>query len=222
MRNAYRIPGLFISVILFAMCIAGCTSVTREYYPDGTLRSEIPVKGNQYHGTAVFYYSDGAIQMESDYVRGKLNGQTIRYYSNGQKKEWLFYTGDKPDSLYISWDPMGNMLLECHYRDSLLHGSYTEYYQNGQVKTSGAYVNGLFDGKWWYYDQYGIIIGTGQFSAGTGVQQAYHSNGRLRQIIRYENGLKQGTEQLFSPMGELLEENIYTKGILMERNIEKR
>ena len=203
-------------VMLIMMTLTSCNKTQKNYYPDGTLRSEIEMHGGQYHGIASFYYPSGSLQMTNTYRNGKLDGKTVRYFSNGQEKEMQYYKEDKPDSLFVSWDPSGNKLIECYYQDSLVHGPYTEYHDNGVLKIKGAYYQGLFDGSWLYYDRHGYIIGTGSFNRGTGYQKSFFEDGQLQQMVQYKNGLKEGEEKTFSLSGALIETKIYREGKLVE------
>jgi len=114
----------------------------------------------------------------------------IRYYNSGREKEWTFYRNNKPDSMFKAWDPNGNLVLQCSYRDSLLHGPYTEFYDNGLKKTQGQFANGMFEGKWFTYSPGGFIIGMGDFKNGTGVQKIFDENGSLIREVSYVNGEK--------------------------------
>ena len=80
----------------------------------------------------------------------------------------------------------------------------------------GNYNNGLFQGKWIYYDVYGNIVGAGNYDHGTGVLKSWWGNGNIQREIPYSNNLKHGAEKIYNADGELIEVLFYDKGVELE------
>lgn len=207
---------------LLLLAATACTRVKTDHWPDGTIRSSITVRGSNYHGPAFWYYEDGTPQMECNYKNNLLEGRLLRYYDSGLKKEEVLYKQNKADSTYKFWDVAGNLLVEAFYRDSLLDGKFLEFYPGGQLKTEGWYKNGMFDGNWFWYDSDGLIVGTGEFSSGTGIQRSYYPDGTVRQVIRFKDNLKEGPEEYFNLKGAVTEIRYFIKGKMTDvKNIKK-
>jgi antitoxin component YwqK of YwqJK toxin-antitoxin module len=83
----------------------------------------------------------------------------------------------------------------------VIHGKTTKYHPNGQVQIEGNYVNGLFDGRWIYYEDDGLIVGIAQFDKGSGKQKAWYRNGNLQREINYRDNLKHGKEIWYNTDG---------------------
>ena len=102
------------------------------------------------------------------------------------------------------------------YHNDTLNGPYKSYHPSGRIKIDGQYSNGLFDGKWTYFDQFGRIVGEGDFNKGSGSQTAFFSNGKKKQVIHYKNNQKHGREEFYNADGSLSKVNIYKNGNFIE------
>ena len=97
----------------------------------------------------------------------------------------------------------------------VLNGNFKEWHPNGELKAEGQYKTGNFDGRWLYYDIFGVIIGYGTFNNGTGVQKAFYENGNLKSETNYINNLKEGVEKIYDISGKLKESRTYKAGVLL-------
>jgi antitoxin component YwqK of YwqJK toxin-antitoxin module len=75
------------------------------------------------------------------------------------------------------------------------------YHENGTLMIEGSYRDGMFDGEWVYYNEFGFKIGEGSYNMGNGVQRAFHLNGKLWKEIPYRNSLRNGTEKTYNQVG---------------------
>jgi antitoxin component YwqK of YwqJK toxin-antitoxin module len=211
-----------IGLFLLLLTATACTRVQTEYWPNGNLKSTVAMRGDSYNGPASWYFEDGTLQMECTYRNNLLEGRLSRYYTTGMKKEEVYYKGNKADSLYRFWDVAGNLLVEAVYRDSLLDGKFLEFYPGGKLKTEGWYKKGMFEGKWFWYDDDALIAGTADYSAGAGTQRSFYPDGTVQQVIRFRDNQKDGAEEYYDAKGELLEIRYYRNGDLAEiKNIKK-
>lgn len=210
----HKTPTFLLILPLLAMM--SCTHVRTESWPDGTVKSSVTLKGKAYHGPASYYYEDGTPQLECSYRDNLLDGRLTRYYESGMKKEEMFYRQNKVEGPYTFWNRTGKIMVTAHFQDSLFHGPYTEYYPNGKLKIEGSYNKGLYDGTWFWYDEDGLIVGTAEFTAGSGIQKFYGPGGVIRQIVRYQNNLKEGPEETYESTGDSVVIKYYRKGDLVE------
>jgi hypothetical protein len=105
-------------ILFFVLC--SCTSeenssVKREYYPNGKLKSEITyVDDTTKEGKAIFYYESGKVAKESFYKRNML------------------------DSLKKEYNTEGTLIFKGYYYKGEQIGSNYFYYDNGQLELYNA------------------------------------------------------------------------------------
>jgi len=110
----------------------------------------------------------------------------------------------------------------CGYKDSLQDGKYTKFYPNGIHMVEGTYVKGMYNGKWFWYDNEGLVVSIGDFTAGAGSEKVYNGSGKLIQVIRFKDNLKEGAEEFYDSEGRITEIRYYRKGELTgEKNPKK-
>ena len=61
----------------------------KEFFPDGTLRTEIAYRKGVRHGTAKFYYNTGHLLCEGRYKNGRQAGKWRYYKVTGEKRDDL-------------------------------------------------------------------------------------------------------------------------------------
>jgi hypothetical protein len=92
--------------------------VVKNYYANGKIKAEVPVKNGKRHGIAIQYYQNGKKHVEMTYVNGKNHGMTKRYYENG------------------------NLYEETEYRDGEMHGTRKKYREDGKLSTEATFFKG--------------------------------------------------------------------------------
>ena len=99
---------LFLIVIPFI--ISACNqSVKKEFWPDGTLKSEIHIRGDFYHGKATWWYQNGNKQLECTYENNLIEGLLTRWHENGIKQEEKNYRRNIPDGSFTTWNAVGDI-----------------------------------------------------------------------------------------------------------------
>lgn len=92
----------------------------KEYYEDGNLLKEGPLKDDKRHGFWKSYYRDGTVWSEGEFTEGKREGiaksyhpnSQVRYtgsFKNGRKSgEWRFYdeNGELLEIKYFQAEPL--------------------------------------------------------------------------------------------------------------------
>ena len=63
----------------------GDKNIHREYYKDGTLKSEIKVRNGIKDGIAIFYYPSGMISNVGNYKNGVADGPMVTFYDTTGK-----------------------------------------------------------------------------------------------------------------------------------------
>ena len=90
-----------------------------RHWPNGNLRTEIPMIGDKKNGIAKSYYQDGTIRQEINYVDDIKQGKSKFYYESG------------------------NLYRESDYVDNQVHGTRKLFWENGNVKAEIPFNMGV-------------------------------------------------------------------------------
>lgn len=119
-----------IILISIGFLVSSCTqsSIKKEYYESGELKSEI-------------YFIDG-----------KLTGERKIYYPNGNVME--IHNVSDGINYFKKFYEEGSLAEEGGIKNKKRVGFWHYYYKDGGIKASGSYYeDGLKEGKWLYYDK---------------------------------------------------------------------
>jgi antitoxin component YwqK of YwqJK toxin-antitoxin module len=199
---------------------------TRIYYPDNTLKMEIPFVNGMEQGLAKEYSPDGSIITLIEYKRGfvidrlKINrrdknnlrqGKWFLFYDNGGIKQEGNYRDDKKDGYFKDYAENGNLISVSKYINDVLQPEaeeikkldlVNEYYPDGKLKSSGTYRNGLPEGIRREYNELGVLVQSFIFQSGIRIGEG---------IIR-EDGTRDGHWIEFFPDSTLKSEGNYKDG----------
>lgn len=101
----------------------------------------ITFSNNKYHGEFVYFSDDGGVWYVETYQNGYLHGETKEYF------------------------PSGKLKVIKHYKFNKLDGPCEVTDENGR-KMTGNYVNGLEEGIFKYYSEFGQFIGQERYVKG--------------------------------------------------------
>ncbi len=147
---------------------------------------------------ATNYYKNGNVQMSGYYnsIKGKKKtGEFIWYYEDGKKKEF------------------------CNYKKDVKTGYSCTWYPNGSMDCAGNYVNGMKDGKWFYFFMDSLKSAEITFSGDQVIDEVYwNSDGSIltnkdeaNRDPEYPGGLM--NLKLFIANNLVYPENLGSKGI---------
>jgi len=60
-----------------------------------------------------------------------------------QKAEGVFIRGDEQNGLWCRWYSIGQIEVQCHYKNGKRDGEYKRYYPNGQIEKHYIYKDGI-------------------------------------------------------------------------------
>jgi uncharacterized protein len=162
----------------------------KEYYEDGTLRSEGMYSLGNRIGRWRFYHPNNSIEQEGNY-----NNQ------GNTEGPWKWYFDD------------GKVLREESFRNGLPEGLYTEYNEDGKVVVQGEYLDGLEEGFWKY--EYGDIREEGTYRAGkrNGEWKLFYDNGQLNYVGSYIDDNPNGQHLWYWPDGKKRDQGEYLMGM---------
>ena len=157
---------LLLLSILVTSCVYAQESTDKQYYKDGTLKSER------------FIYPDG------HYV-------TKDYFTDGTlSEEYFFNKKSEIDGTISIYFESGKLACKKNYVNGILEGVSTWYYENGSKQIEKTYKNGKLDGVEKTYSDAEVLISEITWVDGVqnGVVNEYFSNGNLYKVSEYKNG----------------------------------
>ncbi|MGI6718379.1 MAG: toxin-antitoxin system YwqK family antitoxin [Bacteroidales bacterium] len=104
------------------------------------------------------------------------------------------YKNDKKNGLEYTFYPNGEVAEIKEWKDDVQHGVWKQYFMGGVLKTDATYFNGSLEGKITYY----------------------HHNSKPLLGGVYQNGLREGKWIYFDEEGNIVKEENYKDGFLIE------
>ena len=104
------------------------------------------------------YYPDGTLMTEIHYNKGEIDGEMKGYYQNGKLKYTSPYTNGKINGHYKAYDDNGNLAVEIPMKNGEVNGEAKNYYENGKIKEVYSFKNGKKEGIGREYSETGEII----------------------------------------------------------------
>lgn len=71
------------------------TGISRDFHPDGKLKSEFPIKDGVFHGTVKEWYANGKPYAETEYVNGERTGRNMEWTEAGLPYQERIYEKDR-------------------------------------------------------------------------------------------------------------------------------
>jgi antitoxin component YwqK of YwqJK toxin-antitoxin module len=220
----------FFSTALF-FCLSYVHPVTaadeirREYYPDGSIKSEQPLKDGKPEGAAKAYYENGMLQSVVTFKNGREqgpmkvfsdngtliveafsdNGTVKTFYPSGKLESIQEHRLGKKERVSRRYYESGRLCSQCIYRKNEREGVCTDYFENGRLREKTLYRHGAIEGAYVRFHQSGVLAETAVYDNGTreGITRTYYESGKPREQTNYLNGLKEGIALKFSDEGRL-------------------
>lgn len=209
----------------------------KEFYPNGTIKTEKTYIDDQLHGYYKEYDNRGKLVLTMLYDNGAIVKSMVedqpdiemsnKYDENGK----LIYSGpyrnNVPVGTHREYGPDGKIINSFIYNDNGLllsegivdeagnrNGTWKDYYPTGKVKAEGSYVNSRQSGAWKFYRNEGRIEQTGNYNSGRpdGFWKWYYDDGSLLKEEEYFQGQRDGLCTEYSETGEIISQGQYTDG----------
>lgn len=122
----------------------------REFYDNKQLKILVRFdsSGNK-KGNLKIFYKCGNIKQISPFRNDKRHGREIRYHQNGKKSQVNFFHEEKFWGVCLKYNKDESLKMVHHYKNGKLHGLFQKYNEVGNIE--GQYMNGLLDGKIFFY-----------------------------------------------------------------------
>lgn len=148
------------SVIILLIVIFGCTKseIEQEFYPDGKLKFEVPLRGGERHGQSIQYYKNGKIQLISNWENGIKKGESISFYVNGNPHIKATYDSGVANGIIYIYDSLNNLKEKYTVNKESKDGPYQEFYASGKLKAEGKYKNDKPEGEGYEFYETGELF----------------------------------------------------------------
>ena len=121
---------IFLSLILLSLTACESVETRKQYYANGTLKSECEYIGNVRNGRELKYDSLGALEIKQFFKNDTLDGLKTSYYGDGKISEVINYKGGREEGVFF------------------------KYYSNGYIGSKGTKQDGKTLGMFFVYDPY--------------------------------------------------------------------
>jgi uncharacterized protein len=211
--------------------------VWKEFYPNGSVKSEKNYRDNLLHGYFKEYDKRGVLTFTMLYDSGSIVKSEVedqpdieienRYDENNK----LIYSGPFrnkiPVGVHREYGPDGKVRNAHVYNDNGLlisegivddagkfNGKWKDLYPDGKTQAEGQYTDSRRSGVWKFYNNDGKTEQTGSYNNGRpdGLWKWYYENGALLREEEYFQGQRDGTYTEYSLTGEVIAQGIYTDG----------
>ena len=189
------------------------TGLLQSWYPNGVLKSETHVRGNEPVGEINYYYEDGRLRSRlrfDDYHNP--DGLWEHWYPNGQLSEQTEYKAGIFGCTTRRWDEAGR---ETYWNQLRFTSMELNCHTNGQLSCVCNYdEQGNVEGLVERFNDRGQIIYSGLYESGIpiGIHKEWYASGALLAESKYgSNGVLE-EEKLYSETGHLTSDKVELMG----------
>jgi hypothetical protein len=135
-------------------------------------------------------------------------------YSMGRKSRWLVevHTRDVRTTIQKFFYRNGQLREVLPLRNGQRHGVASVWHKNRSLASEEPYASGLLHGSCRQWSEAGRLLGKYQMVHGTGIQRAWHDNGRRQMEISTLRGEFCRRSRSWLSDGTLLSDDIYLRG----------
>jgi len=113
--------------------------MVRQFFSNGYLKAEIPVKDNKRHGITKNYSSEGRLLSTVNYINGKKEGKTTNYYFTGKVHSTILYKNGIKEGNAIWYYKSGKPYSINPFINNKLNGVQKKYYESGKLQAEIPY-----------------------------------------------------------------------------------
>ncbi|CDF77976.1 TonB family protein [Formosa agariphila KMM 3901] len=196
----------------------------KEYYKNGTLKTEGTYKSDEKIGRWQYYYDNGQLEKEDVFLpNGGWSGFSRTYTLAGVLKSET-KTDPKEYGSYIEKEFFSDGSVQREYKLKYVNekkyltrkGPYKEYYANGNIKVECMLDQGNIEGVWKHYypttELEWEVNYTNNYKQG--IYKQYYTDGTVQIEGTTDLDLKNGEELRFDAVGKSIQKLKYKKGVL--------
>jgi len=209
----------------------------KEFYSNGSIKSEKSYKDDLMHGYYKEYDTRGKLVLTMLYENGAIvksnveDAPDIEIVTRHDQDGKLTYSGPYrnkiPVGVHRDFGSDGKITNAYLYNDNGLllsegivdeagkyNGKWKDLYPDGKVQAEGQYTDSRRTGQWKFFNISGKIEQTGSYNNGRpdGLWSWYYSDGTLLKEEEYFQGQRDGLATEYSPTGEIIAQGQYSDG----------
>jgi antitoxin component YwqK of YwqJK toxin-antitoxin module len=209
----------------------------KEFYPNGSIKSEKTFKDDLIHGYYKEYDSHGKLVLTMLYDNGAIvksrveDEPDIEIINKHDPEGKLIYSGPYrnkiPVGIHREFGKDGKITNAFIYNDNGLllsegivdeagnrNGKWKDLYSNGKVQAEGQFTENRRSGQWKFYNISEKVEQTGSYNNGRpdGLWNWYYDNGNLLKEEEYFQGQRDGSSTEYSISGDIIAQGQYSDG----------
>lgn len=115
--------------------------ISKNYYDDGQIRNEVPVKDGMRHGVAREYYESGQLAAAIEYQANLKNGWSKWYYQDGILYQEAQFVANQKEGIEKKYYNTGELMAVLKWKGGKPVPGLLEYQLNGKaIKQPGIVV----------------------------------------------------------------------------------
>jgi hypothetical protein len=116
--------------------------IAREYYSDGTIKTETESKNGKANGLMKTFDRDGNISSVYTFVDGVREGPAVSYYPSGELETKMYYSKGFREGITLWYYKTGELFREIPYNAGKVNGIKKSYYKDGKLQAEAPHLNG--------------------------------------------------------------------------------
>ncbi|MGE0268044.1 MAG: hypothetical protein AB7S78_06280 [Candidatus Omnitrophota bacterium] len=133
------------------------TGACFNYHQVYKIRQVGMCRNGLFHGQVLGYTDNSGRPTVVGYFENGLREGEFRTYQAGQLVGTLDFKKGKMDGMLRGYYANGNLRYEKKFKNNLREGLSKHYYENGRLKDLGYFKAGKQNGRFWYWDDQGVL-----------------------------------------------------------------
>jgi antitoxin component YwqK of YwqJK toxin-antitoxin module len=122
--------------------------VSKNYYEDGKIRNEVPVKDGKRHGVAREYYENSQLAAEIEYQEDIKSGWSKWYYQDGILYQEAQFVANQKEGIEKKYFNTGELMAVLRWKGGQSLPGLVEYQLNGKEVKQPSIVVQEKGGEW--------------------------------------------------------------------------
>ena len=131
---------MLLAGVTIISCIDRNNGITEEFYPDGTIKTQITMKNGMRNGITKNFDEKGRLLSTAEYVKDVREGWMMNYDPENRKlTAKAMYKADNQDGPVTLFYKEGMLFRESTYVKGRLDGIIKTYWPDGKLKAENTY-----------------------------------------------------------------------------------
>jgi antitoxin component YwqK of YwqJK toxin-antitoxin module len=179
---------------------------SKEFHPNGTLKSEIYHRNGHKHGPSSYFDSQGLLLAKGWFVDNARTGINLQYYRHGQIYSIQRFKNDFAEGPQEFFYPDGTLKTTYKCHEGKKEGDALLYYPSGILKRRVQFKDSKRHGleEMWYPSEIKEVEGEYEYDRPKGTIKTWHSNGKLAKQMTFHRFPNDFDMTLWNEEGQIL------------------